>query len=60
MKLIFEKLSRDFVRADFDCGIESLNEFLKRYALQNLKKNVNVTIVAVSEDNPKKILGTIG
>ncbi len=57
MKFIFEKLSRDFVRADFDCGIESLNDFLKRYALQNLKKNVNVTIVAVSEDNPKKILG---
>lgn len=57
MKFIFEKLSRDFIRADFDCGIESLNDFLKRYALQNLRKNVNVTIVTVSEDNPKKILG---
>jgi GNAT superfamily N-acetyltransferase len=57
LKFIFEKLSRDFVRADFDCGVESLNDFLKRYALQNLKKNVDVTIVAVSEDNPKKILG---
>ena len=57
MNVIFEKLSRDFIRADFDCGVESLNDFLKRYALQNLKKNVNVTIVAVSPDNPKKILG---
>jgi GNAT superfamily N-acetyltransferase len=57
LKFIFETLSRDFVRTDFDCGIESLNDFLKRYALQNLKKNVNVTIVAVSEENPKKILG---
>jgi len=53
----FEKLSRDFARADFDCGIESLNVYLKRYALQNLKKNVSVTIVAVSEEKPKKILG---
>jgi len=57
LKLIFQKLSRDFVRADFDCGIESLNDFLKRCALQNLKMNVNVTIVAVSGDNPRKILG---
>lgn len=57
MKFRFEKLSRDFARADFDCGIESLNVFLKRYALQNLKKNVSVTIVAVSEEKPKKILG---
>ena len=57
MKFIFEKLSKDFVRTDFDCGIESLNDFLKHYALQNLKKNINVTLVAVSVDNPKKILG---
>ena len=57
MKFRFEKLSRDFARADFDCGIESLNVFLKRYALQNLKKNVSVTIVAVSAEKPKKILG---
>ena len=57
MKLIFEKLNRDFVRADFDCGIKSLNDFLMLYALQNLKKNVSVTVVAVSEENPKKILG---
>jgi len=57
LKFIFEKLSRDFARDDFDCGTESLNDFLKRYALQNLKKNVNVTMVAVSEENPKRILG---
>ena len=57
MKFIFEKLSRDFARDDFDCGIESLNDFLKHYALQNLKKNVSVTMVAVSEENPRKILG---
>ena len=57
MKFIFEKLSRDFARDDFDCGIESLNDFLKRYALQNLKKNISVTMVAASEENRKKILG---
>jgi len=54
---MFEKLSRDFARDDFDCGIESLNDFLKRYALQNIKKNISVTMVAASEENRKKILG---
>ena len=57
MKLIFEKLGRDFNRNDFDCGTKSLNDFLKRYALQNLKKNISVTMVAVSEENPRRILG---
>ena len=57
MKFIFEKLSRDFARDAFDCRTESLNDFLKRYALQNLRKNISVTIVAVSAGNPKKILG---
>jgi GNAT superfamily N-acetyltransferase len=57
LKFIFEKLSRDFARDAFDCGIESLNEFLKRYALQNLKKNISVTMVAVAEENRRKILG---
>ena len=57
MKFTFQKLSKDFARDDFDCGVESLNDFLKRYALQNLKKNICVTTAAVAEDNPKKILG---
>jgi len=57
LKYTFEKLSREFSRDDFDCGTESLNDYLKRYALQNLKKDIAVTIVAVSESNPKKILG---
>lgn len=57
MKFIFETLAREFDRDSFDCGIESLNDFLKRYALQNLKKNISVTTVAMSEENPKRILG---
>ncbi len=55
--MAFEKVSREYAREAFDCGIESLNEFLKRYALQNLKKNISVTMVAVAEENPKGILG---
>lgn len=57
IKVIFKKLSREFNREDFDCGTESLNDYLKRYALQNLNKDVGVTIVAVAEEAKKKILG---
>lgn len=57
MKFVFEKLSREFARDAFDCGIESLNEFLKRYALEKLKKNISVTTVAVAEDDRRKVLG---
>ena len=57
MKLIFEKISRKVDRDSFDCGVAGLNEYVKRYALQNLKKNVGVTIAAVAEGNRKRILG---
>ena len=57
MKLIFEKISRNVDRDGFDCGVPSLNEFLLRYALQNLRKNVGVTIVAISGEHRKRILG---
>ena len=57
MKLIFEKISRNVDRDGFDCGVPSLNEYLKRYALQNLRKNVGVTIVATSDEDRKRVLG---
>lgn len=57
MKFIFEKISRNVDREGFDCGTPRLNDYLRRYALQNMMKNVGVTIVAVAEDNRKRILG---
>jgi GNAT superfamily N-acetyltransferase len=57
VNLIFEKLGRQFDREAFDCGVDSLNVFLKRYALQNFKRNLGVTIVAVGENSLSKILG---
>jgi GNAT superfamily N-acetyltransferase len=57
MNLSFEKISRDVNRKNFDCGVDSLNEYLKKYAWQNFKKNVGVTILAFEEDKRDKILG---
>jgi predicted N-acetyltransferase YhbS len=38
-------------RALFDCGVEPLNEYLKKYALQNQKKDAARTYVVTTEEN---------
>lgn len=61
MDLIIELLdTASHDRKTFDCGIEALNIFLKLHAYQNQIKNISktyVTVVAVSEAEPKKIYG---
>ncbi len=48
-------LSKAHNRADFDCEVEVLNDYLKKYALQNQKKDAARTyVVTVLED---KIVG---
>ena len=49
MKLRFqiELLNKRHRRENFDCGEESLNEFLKKYARQNSEKGFGRTFVAV-------------
>lgn len=42
-------------RADFDCGVDPLNDYLKKYALQNQKKDAARTYVLTSEEN--RIIG---
>jgi len=38
-------------RTLFDCGVEPLNEYLKRYALQNQKKDAARTYVTTTGEN---------
>lgn len=42
-------------REEFDCGVEALNTYLRRYARQNHEKNIARTYVAVGE--AKQVLG---
>ncbi len=42
-------------REEFDCGVEALNTYLRRYARQNHEKNIARTYVAVNE--AKQVLG---
>ena len=47
-----ELLNRSHRRDHFDCGEESLNEFLSRYARQNDKKDISRTYVLLDDDSP--------
>lgn len=44
---VIEPLSKKHGRENFDCGEESLNEFLRKYARQNSEKGFGRTFVAV-------------
>jgi len=47
--VVIEPLATGHDRAGFDCGVESLNSYLKRYARQNADRDLGVTFVAVAE-----------
>lgn len=51
-----EKLHKRHHREYFDCGEVELNDYLKRYASQDMKRNIGRTWVAISS-NSLDILG---
>ena len=52
-----EPIGRHQDRKNFDCGVEDLNVYLRRYARQNHEAGGAKTFVAVSETEPARILG---
>jgi predicted GNAT family N-acyltransferase len=50
MKWVVEKLGSQHDRELFDCGKETLNNFIKKLATQYRKKNLGQTFVAVSPE----------
>lgn len=44
-----ETLSKQHIRVDFDCGEDTLNEYLIRYALQNQREDNSRTFVATKD-----------
>lgn len=53
----YEPLASHHDRAGFDCGEESLNQFLQQRARQNAERNLGVTHVAVAHPGDTVILG---
>ncbi len=43
--------------ASFQCGTEPLNDYLRRYASQDVRKNVSRVFVATPEHDSKKLAG---
>ena len=42
---------------EFDCGVDSLNKYLKQQASQDLKRQIGITHVAISKDDITRIAG---
>lgn len=45
----FEKLKREHALGSFDCGVDALNHFLQRYALQNQAAQTSQTYVCLAD-----------
>ncbi|CAN5727680.1 GNAT family N-acetyltransferase [soil metagenome] len=56
MKFKITPLTKTHNRNDFDCGEESLNEFLKKFARQNDKRSLGKTFVLI-EEGKTEVLG---
>ncbi len=55
-RFVIEKLSSHHDRSAFDCGVEELNDYLKKYSGQHERRGISRTYVAV-EEGEKRALG---
>ncbi|MGD9071996.1 MAG: GNAT family N-acetyltransferase [Desulfobacterales bacterium] len=55
--LKIETLSKDHNRSEFHCGVDELNQYLKRIARQHLNKGISRTFILVDDNKPSEILG---
>jgi GNAT superfamily N-acetyltransferase len=53
---VFSVLDSSFNKQDFDCGQPTLNDYLKKYALQNMKKGYSMTFVVTVAES-KEVVG---
>lgn len=58
--LIFQKLDKTVHnRKAFQCGVFALDNYLKRYAMQNQTNGLSVTYVLVESEEPSFVLGYV-
>jgi GNAT superfamily N-acetyltransferase len=56
-RLLIEPLNQSHYRPGFLCGIDSLDVYLKRQSIQDIKRYISRVYVAVAIDKPEKIIG---
>lgn len=54
---VCEPLGNHHDREHFDCGLSVLNDYLAKYAKQDVKRKASAVFVLVNRDDPKRILG---
>lgn len=52
-----ESLGKQHHRAEFTCGVESLDSYLKTQASQDMRRKANAVFVLVPTDAPSRIVG---
>ena len=55
--LIIEPLNSNHDRLSFQCGVESLDRYLKRQATQDVKRHISRVFIATKHNNAHKVLG---
>ena len=43
--------------AEFQCGSEPLNDYIRRYALQDVRRNISRVFIATPENDPRQLSG---
>ena len=57
MGYLIRPLDAGINTADFQCGSDPLNEYIRRYASQDIRKNVSRVFVATPDSDTKKLAG---
>ncbi|AMV31669.1 hypothetical protein VN12_06080 [Pirellula sp. SH-Sr6A] len=54
---VCEPLGNQHDRSQFDCGVPVLNEYLAKYAKQDVKRKASAVFVLVKSMEPKRVIG---
>jgi len=57
LELIITPLGKQHERKSFDCGERSLNQYLYRYANQDIRRRINRVFAASPPDAPWQVIG---
>lgn len=57
MEYLIRPLDAGIATASFRCGSEPLDDYIRRYASQDVRKNVSRVFVATPENDSKKLTG---